>query len=221
MKKLLFVLLSLLVIANLAFAGEPMTSQGTKGLQFGFSGLNNLGLSSVWAPGGYNSIGMKYYISDDLALRPALMFGFGSTTTKAAATGNSDAKLSNMGIGLQLGLQSNAVKSGSFVGYMGGGASFALMTTTNEPSVSSSPAPGTTTKATTTSLNIGVGVLMGFEYFIYDHISLGGEYQLGVTLGSGSSEATITGATSTSKVDAPSTFGVGFQTVAFTLTAYW
>lgn len=219
MKKLLLVLLSLLVIANLAFSGEPMTSQGTKGLQFGFNGLNALGLSSVWTSGGYNSMGMKYYISDDLALCPALLFGFGSTTTKGA-TGMTDAKVSNMGIGVQLGLQSNMIKSGSFVGYWGGGANFVLATTSNEPSVLTNPANGTTTKMTTTNLGVSAGLLMGFEYFIYDHISLGGEYMFGLTMGSGSAETTVQGGGG-GKVDNPSTFGVGFTTLAFTLTAYW
>lgn len=216
MKKLILVFIAILMVGQLSYAGDvtAMTNEGDKALTFQFKGLSTLGADPVWCFGNYNAIGMKYYIASDMAIRPALLFGLNSKTTNGT-TGMTDRKESDMGIGLTASLQYNMVKSGAFVGYVGGGLNFLSISTSTEPSV----ATGTTSKTTTSKMNFGLGGSAGFEYFIYDHISLGAEYVLGLTIGSGSTD--VTSGTTTTTTDDPSTLGVGFSTFSFTLAAYW
>lgn len=231
MKKILLSFVLIAFYTYLAFAGgDAMNSAGDKALLFQFNGLSNLGTGSYLSMGGvsvgsvslpyFNAIGAKYYFSDGFAGKGALLFGYNSETAKADAGGYSDQKESSFGFGLEFGIQSDIIKSGSFLGYIGAGAGFAYITGTYEPSVPSPPPTGTTTKHDASLTNFGVAGILGFEYFIFDRISLGAEYQFGVVFGSGTYETTRQGL-ATIKQDLPSLMSLGFNTVSFKLAAYF
>jgi len=216
---------------NFAFAGgDALTSAGDKALLFQFNGLANLGTGSFLSSPNmtvgpvaipvFNAIGVKYYFSDGFAGHAALLLGYNSETEKAAVGGFSDRKESSMGLGLEFGIQSNIVKSGPFVGFIGAVAGFAFVNGTLEPMVASPPPSGSATKNDASITAFGVGGLAGFEYFIYDRISLGAEYQFGLTFGSGTYEVTRQ-AQPTTKSDLPSVMSLGFNTVSFKLAAYF
>lgn len=231
MKNLFNVFCLILLLSYSAFSGgDAMNSAGDKALLFHFNGLSNLStgsflstnamsIGSVSFPS-FNAIGMKYYFSDEFAGRVALLLGYNSETQKATAGGFTDQKESSFGIGLELGIHSDIVKSGSFIGYLGGVAGFALLSGTYEPSVASPPPAGTSTKFYASTINFGVAGLLGFEYFIYDRISLGAEYQFGIVFGSGTYEVTRQALPTTTQ-DLPSQMSLGFNTVSFKLAAYF
>jgi hypothetical protein len=229
MKRLVSLLLVLFLIAGVTYAGDALTSKGDKALLFQFSGLSNLGATAYGSATKnipiqdytYNftmyGLGMKYYFADDFAGTGALLFGMNSTTTKAAVAGDADTKDSKMGFGLDLGLKSNMMKSGPFVAFIGGGINFVFFSGTYEPQAYD---PTKNDKYEGSAIDFGLNGLVGFEYFIYDRISLGAEYRLGFTTSSGSIDYTPAGGTTT-KHDLPSEINIGFSTVSFTLAAYW
>jgi len=145
------------------------------------------------------------------------LFGMKSTTKKADVAGDADTKDSKMGFGLDLGLKSNMMKSGPFVAFIGGGINFVYFSGTYEPQATDHTKND---KYESSAMDFGLNGLVGFEYFIYDRISLGAEYRLGFTTSSGSIDATPDGGTTT-KSDLPSEINIGFSTVSFTLAAYW
>ncbi|MDI6765331.1 MAG: hypothetical protein QME52_00640 [Bacteroidota bacterium] len=233
MKKLILVFIAILIIGQLSYAGDvtAMTNEGDKALLFQFNGLSSLGASSYRSDtrtityGSYtltlptvNGIGMKYYLSNDLALNGALLFGMKSKTTKAAIAGNADETESGMGFGLEAGIQSNMMKSGPFVAFIGAAANIIMYSGTYEWPNSGQPTK--TNKIEGSLMEFGVAGLIGFDYFIYDRISLGAEYRLGLKTSSGTVDYTPAGVTTTS-FDLPSEMTVGFSTISFTLAAYW
>lgn len=231
MKKLFSALCLILILSYSAFSGgDVMNSAGDKALLFHFNGLSNLSAGSFMSTNSmsigsvdfpsFQAIGMKYYFSDGFAGRGALLLGYNSETVKSGSGGFSDQKESSFGIGLELGIQSDFVKSGSFVGYLGALAGFALLSGTYEPSVASPPPAGTATKYYASVTNFGIGGLLGFDYFIYNRISLGAEYQFGIVFGSGTYEITRQALPTTTQ-DLPSQMSLGFNTVSFKLAAYF
>ncbi len=168
----------------------------------------------------FNAIGVKYYFSDGFAGRAALLLGYNSKTEKASTGGFTDREESSMGLGLELGIQSNLIKSGPFVGFIGAVAGLALVSGTLEPSTVSPPPAGAFTKYDLSATMIGLGGIAGFEYFVYERISLGAEYQFGLVLGSGTYEVTRQ-AQPTTTSDLPSVMSLGFNTASFKLAAYF
>lgn len=231
MKKILTVLAVIAIFTNFAFAGgDALTSAGDKALLFQFNGLANLGTGSFMSSPNtsvgildipqFNAIGVKYYFSDGFAGRAALLLGYNSETEKAGTGGFTDRKESSMGLGLEFGIQSNIIKSGSFVGFIGATAGFAMVSGTLEPSTVSPPPTGVVTKYDASATMFGLGGIAGFEYFIYDRISLAAEYQFGLVLGGGTYELTRQ-AQPTTTFDLPSMMSLGFNTVSFKLAAYF
>lgn len=231
MKKLLTVLAVIAMFTNFAFAGgDALTSAGDKALLFQFNGLANLGTGSFMSSPNisigvlnipqFNAIGAKYYLSDGFAGRASLLIGYNSETEKAGTGGFTDRKESSMGLGLEVGIQSNIIKTSSFVGFIGATAGFAMVSGTLEPTTASPPPAGVITKYDASATMFGLGGIAGFEYFIYDRISLAAEYQFGLVLGGGTYELTRQ-AQPTTTYDLPSTMSLGFNTVSFTLAAYF
>ncbi len=211
MKKVTIVLLAVVFAVSLGFAGEPKTKMGDEALLFSFSGLSNL------AVGNYGGgLGAKYYFQDDMAFRGSLGFSYGSSTQKDnSATPGPDAKTSNMSFSLMPGIQHNIATNGSVVAYVGASAGFwwSSNTTENAGFVSG-------TKTVSTSTSFGIGGFAGFEYFAWDNISLGGEYNLMLNIGSSSVENTAGGVTA--KTDGPSTMGLGIgSSGALTAAVYF
>ncbi len=212
MKKVTLILLAVVFAASLGFAGEPKTKMGDEALLFSLSGLSNLG---VWTYGG--GLGMKYYFQDDMAFRGSLGFNLNSSTQKDPATANPgpDHKITNLGFSLMPGIQYNLSSNGPVVAFVGGAASFSWSSNTHE---NMGYVAGTKTVASSTAF--GIGAFAGFEWFAWDNISLGGEYNFMLNIGSSSTENTAGGVTA--KTDGPSTLGLGIgSSGALTAAVYF
>jgi len=213
------VVLVLCVAVQLSMAedSKPMTKVGDKALLFTLGGLGNL------SAGNYQGgLGFQYYFANKLALRAALGFTMSDVTVKdnvvPPATPGPDQKTSTMGFPIAVGIRYNLAQSNAVVAYTGGQVSFSTTSTTvDNPNHST-----TTTKNKTTSTVFGVGVFFGVEWFAWNNISIGGEYQLGFSSTSGKTEVTTNG--TTSSFDAPSTtnFNLGSVNAAnLTVSVYF
>jgi opacity protein-like surface antigen len=225
MKKLLLVVLMVAVAANFAFAGDakPMTKAGEKALLFTINGLGAFGVASMptfSVPAGqavsaenYGGIGFKYYFAKDFAGRLALNVGSRSTTTKGA-TNFSDEKESDFVVGFAPAIELHLVNAGPVTMFVGAAAQIGMVTSSHTPSV----ATGATASETKRSGTVfGVGVLMGVEFFPWENISLGAEYQLGFRSISGKTEPP----SPAPSVDSPSITEIGTQCVSVTLGVYF
>ncbi|MCX8074064.1 MAG: outer membrane beta-barrel protein [Clostridia bacterium] len=207
-----------------------MNNAGDKALLFRFNELANLKISSflsseekyfddIYLPS-FKGIGVKYYFSNNLAGKGAFLFGNNSSTQKVDIGGYSDEKWSSFGAGIEFGIQSDLVKSGSFLGYIGGMLGFIYLASTYEPSLPINRSRGTITNYDLSLTNFNLGGNLGFEYFIFERISFGAEYRFTIFSGSGSIEITRHN-DSKIKSDLPSSFSIGFDTISFILAAYF
>jgi opacity protein-like surface antigen len=217
----------LLFVASMAQAAAVETTAGTKAMVFRFSGLSNLGLS------GYSSlldlgdldvpanvgVGVRYYISDGLAIRPGLDIGMASTKTKGQG-GFTDAKTSGSVIGLSVAVEKHLPGPASVSPYMGAGAGFMMAKVTVEPSRFLPSDPGDELKTTDKATMFNVFGMLGFEWGFTESLTLGGEYRLGLNSASGSTEEEMQSAP-TIKSDEISGLGVGFGTASVYLSVGW
>jgi len=210
MKKLLLVLFIMVVSANIAFAGTPMTNQGDHALSFYVNGLGDFGVGEVWVAGasGLGNIygfGGKYFMSQDMALRANL--GFGTSTVKTPAGTAGDNESTNLEIALRPGLEWHCPPvANSISPYWGFEAMFGYAKNTFKP------AGGT--ESNTSGQVFGAGVFAGAEWFPWDAISFNAEYGLGFSSSSTKSES---GGVS---VDGPTYTNIGIMSWAVGLNVY-
>jgi hypothetical protein len=193
-----------------AAAAKVDTDKGTRALVFQFSGLSDLGA------GAYRSgIGMRYYIQNGLALRPGLRFDMLSHKTKSGSTTLTDAKETDMAVGFSLAIEKHAAGVGSLSPYIGAEAGVNMFSNKTEPS----HAVGATYESTDKGMSFGVGGLAGFEWGFSEGVTLGAEYTLGLSFGSGKTESKVGSTTTTT--DDTSGMAVGFGTASFYLSVNW
>jgi opacity protein-like surface antigen len=247
MKKTLLILAALM-IATAAYAVDASkgTAAGTKALLFSASGFDAANFGGTYA------IGMKYYLSNGLALRPVVKFGYSTQTDKitpsAADSGGpaanrwhrtfDDTKASTTGFGLDLGIEKSILSKGAVNVHVGGVAGFSMNSYSRDSAESytwannGTPVAGVSEKITwkqkQSTTAFSVAGLLGAEWFITDNISLGGEYQFGLGIGSTGKDET---AYNDSRVNAGvttiisntqtnpkvSTMAIGFSTVGLVL----
>jgi opacity protein-like surface antigen len=188
MKRVLFGVLALVFVVGVAQAGEIDTKAGVKELVFGFSGLSNLSLNT------YNGgVGVRYYISDGMAVRPGLEFGWSSAKTKSVLANHTEDKSSSANWGLNAVVEKHLAGTQSVSPYFGVGAKINATRGVEEPSVPTPTPNGTGTKQTITSWNVGGMLVAGFQWAFSGPLTLGGEYQLGLTYGKGKTETEVQG----------------------------
>jgi opacity protein-like surface antigen len=212
MKKALLVLVALM-IATAAFAvdASKMTEQGTKALLFN---------ATVFNAGLFNGgLGMKYYLSPGMALRPVLKFGYTSETTKTEADSTAqvggierhnnykDATDKTMTFGLELAVEKTMWSMSAVNVNVGAVAGFGMTSETIEAGVNYTYTQGGTvlnhtgsasSKTEISHTNFGGGLLLGAEWFLNENISLGAEYQFGLGMTSeGKDQTTATGSVTT------------------------
>jgi len=141
MKKIAFVLMAVLVVSSVALSGD-MAKQG----QWGVSG--NTGSSG-------SAAGMKFMLSDNMALNAMLKFSSNSP-------GGGGTSTSSYGVGL--GVEYHMAAVGGVSPYFGGALGFSSGTTPNNGSAPTS---------------ISLGVMYGGEYFFSSNFSLAGDIGLG------------------------------------------
>lgn len=215
MKRVLSILAIVVLSAGMLRADDvkPVNTQGNWALLFSFQGLTTISpiggmftinfpaIANVPVPIPATGAGMRYFLSNNMALRAGLGIGMINTSTKNGTPNNSDNSTGSSLIGLQGMAEFHMNGLGTVTPYLGAGIGFQLASydvknyngaanTLNEDKVS------------TTQINI-LGSA-GFQWFFANRMSLGGEYQLGIGLVSGSSTKTV-GTTSTSSDLASST----------------
>ncbi len=182
---------------------KPRTNSGDKALQFSFNGFGDFGVGGARAGSvpftllGFDSLftgfrisqpivgfGMKYFLSDNVALRGAV--GLGSSTASTPRAGDTTGKtddVKDLILGITPGLEFHLVKTGPVTAYTGVFVSYSHSSNTTGD-------PDDTLRSTTTKSynSIGGGAIFGVEYFPWSAISFGAEYQLGVLSSSSSSE---------------------------------
>ena len=221
--------LGVMMAFSFAFAQDFATSvgQGSKGLLFSFSGLSNLGVNNF-----NGGLGGKFFLSNAMALRAAILFshanqevlanpGVGQVGTDGSQTGTEF----GISAGMEYHLLSTRVSP-----YVGAEIGFSSASTESKSAGSVTPPTvftQTTTKNSTGGLlgylagmNISISAILGVEFFLTKELSLAGEYQLGYGMLSRPDMEVITGPTTT-KTKSGSFSAIGVSTTALTLAVYF
>jgi opacity protein-like surface antigen len=140
-------------------------------------------------------IAMKFYLADNIALRAGL--GFNTTTEETPVSGDTTGKtnsVSRMAFGVAPAIEVHLVQAGPISFYTGGGLSFAT---------ASSSSGEDSLEVSASQTGIGVNAIVGAEFFPWNNISLGAEYQVGAQINSTSSES------NNKSTDGPSSTQIG------------
>lgn len=154
--KLVNLLLVLVILSTTAFAGTPLTKQGSKSLFFNFNGLSNLSVDNT-------SLGGQYIFADNMAIWADISLGF--KTSKASETAK-DVK--DNAIGFDIGFLYYVFEKGPVAMYIS--PQFGFSTAKNEDD---------NTKITNTSNYFDAGVSFGVEWWAFDNVSFGASTFLG------------------------------------------
>lgn len=218
MKKILFAVLAICLLANLAMAGDdntPKTKDGDKAWLFTLGGLSNL------SAGNFNGgVGGKCYISDGNAIR--LSLGFSTTNVTTKYTGpvdptRADNKVSGTGFSIVPAYLHSLTSNGPVNAYIGFQAGIGWTSATNE-----NPGFVNNNKNKTSTTTIVAAGVAGVEWFAWSNVSFGAEYQLGYGTTSGTNEVTVGG--TTTSTDTPSVNSFSLTSVSggnLTLSVYW
>jgi opacity protein-like surface antigen len=196
------ILAFVLTMAGPTSAAPIDTKAGTKAVVFQFSGLSNLGVSEYMG-----GIGMRYYIQDDLALRPGINIGIGTAKDKQQ---DPERKTTDTTFGLNLTLEKHMAGAASISPYIGARAGFDYSKDKNEQGDNES-----TDKRT----GFGVAGVLGFEWGFTESLTLGGEYALGVRSGSREVEVKTGSTTETTRDESSMDFGI--STASVFLSVAW
>lgn len=219
------------IFSTLAQEVNPKLSEGSKALLFSWNGFSFLNA------GAFNGgIGARYYLLDKLAIVGGLQFGTASMTNPAnpgvGQTG-ADGSQSATSIGVS-GAAEIRMGSGRVRPFVGAGVGFSFTRTESKNTVNNvTPAnPQVTTKNNVNGENISgvtyvpgtafdVFGLAGFEFFLYDELSLSAQYQAGFTTTSfPDQEQSAANVTVTTKGGSSSSIGIT-TSGALTLAVYF
>jgi outer membrane protein W len=161
---------------------RPLTKQGSAAMMFTLGGIGTFGIGgpSVGPVGG---AGMKYFFSDDMALRVLIGFSNSSSGADSTFTGtqNTGKEVStNLGIGA--GVEWHFRPLYSTTPYVGAQLTFATQSRTNTTGFGTTAKPDVDVKNSQT--DIGVGLFAGFDWFFTRGLALGGEVNAGFSTGS-------------------------------------
>lgn len=182
MRKKLF--LSGLIIVCVAFflcllpfkGANSEVEHGKTGLRFTVQGLDYIGVGKV--EGG---IGLKVWLADNVAVRGDFGVGFSSFTQEPTNEDYTDYKEKEREISFGVGPEYHPLAGNRVSPYIGVGINFSISTTEYEPFIhKTNPSPYDTKLEKWSSTGFGAGVLVGVEFFMGNHLSLSGEYELGL-----------------------------------------
>lgn len=181
MKHALFILLALTLIPAATVAQDnavgPRSASGDFALLFDLGGLANMALNGFYGPGGDTAeygagFGAKYFVANDIAVRLGLTLRSLSRKAPTDAPELND-EFTSFRFAIAPSVTYNLVKSSSVAGFVGGQVSYAMANSTNTPADTSQRA------IEASSSSIGVGAVIGAEWFPWSNVSLSGEYILG------------------------------------------
>lgn len=203
-------LATLVVVAALAVAGMSAqdanrcrTKSGDMSMLFTLNGLQNIGA------GDYNGgVGLGFYLMDGIQLR--LGIGY-SSNSQTVGTGASEVVNDSSTLSFAPAIRLNLFKSSTVVGYTGLQVSYGM--------VSTSETQGGNDAGSASGSTIGVGALLGAEWFPWENVSLGLEYGLGF-----GSTSTSSKDSAGNETDGPTNTAINFgfpnSSVNFTLAFY-
>ena len=217
-----------LLLAGRAGAVEKEVGKGSAALLFTFSGLADMQVGNYG--GGF---GAKYYVTPNIAVRGTLALQHASATDAAnPGTGETgvDGQTSATRFGIGVGGEYH-LATGRISPYIGAALSFGMTSTSSKPSeVGAPPAPAPTTDNNAgcefngqfcAGTTLGIAALAGVEFFPFEHVALGAEYQLGYqSISRADEKFTTNNRTTTTKVGGGSAFGID-STGLLTLTVYF
>lgn len=169
MKKAVFAFVVVALCGSMAFAENDM------GMTFTFNGLSNLGVNTI----NNGTIGLKKAMGPDQWLLVRVGGGFGKDTGQAGDPANSDPEETDILLNAAVGIQKNMAETDRVVPYIGGMVGFDWMQNKVTPELPSSPANNTLLETKMTELGFGAWGMLGFEYFVRESVSLGGDYTFG------------------------------------------
>jgi hypothetical protein len=200
----------------------PANGAGSKALLFNWSGLSQLGANNYTGTG-TGGVGAKYYLSPALALRGGVQFGYNKTIIAAnPPTGQTglDGSNSSLTIGANSGIEFHLLP-GRVSPYVGGALNISSINTEVKNVVNVTGGVQTTTKnGGGAGLVLGVGGVLGVEFFLTNEISLGAEYLLGFGMTS-FYDTEVTGGAATPPVKNGSRYGINVNTQAVTLAIHF
>ena len=183
MKKSTLLLLAAVLVCGSLSAQDvrPVLKSGAKSLNFTFGGLGTFGISGAGVSGG---LGMSFFTSSDAAFRIGLQAAYNKSTTPYPATdGGADGTSSTLGLGVGVDylMYMNALTP-RVKPYWGLGVQFGMSSSDVKPPISNTAGNGSLTETKNGNGNegttIGVGGILGAEFFLYSELSLSAEYNL-------------------------------------------
>ncbi len=221
MKRNLLVYVSLMVCVTFFLCLVPFIGasaemeHGKTGLRFSVQGLDFIGLGTV-----NGGIGIKYWMADNTALRFDLGMGVFDTTWKSPDKDYTDEKWSGSEFSLGGGVEYHLVVGKKLSPFVGAGISLRTGSRKLEPSTLKSENVSESEKWTRTSF--GGGVLLGAEFFMGSHLSLTGEYNLGLSVGTTKYTAEASqGGLKVTYEEKASSMDLGVSTANLILTVYF
>lgn len=173
---------------------------------FSINGFGDFGVSGVTAGSSISSagdtasnvspvygIGAKYFLQQNVALRGVL--GFGSSSGSGSQTA----------FGLLGGVEYHVLGSGAITGYGGAFLSFATQSRSSGEEMY---------QYSSSSSSLGLGGIVGVEFYPWRDISFSAEYQIGLQINS--SSTTSAGVTN----DSPGTTSIGIGSAAVMIAIY-
>jgi hypothetical protein len=210
MRYLILLTIAVVFMFGTVQAGEVCTDAGDMAMIFMFDGFDNLSFDSF-----YGGLGLRYYLGDELALRPAVYFSKYNYKLESDTEGMTDDEYSLTDIGLELAFENHFRGPAPAVSpYWGAGGYFEWMTAVDDPSVPTGETGKTTDKGTA----LGLFGMLGFEWGFTDGLTLGGEYRLGFERFSGETEID---AARDETVGQYSDSWIGFGTASVFLSVYF
>jgi len=222
MKKNLFVCGMIVVCVTFCLCLVPLkganseVEHGKNGLRFTVQGLDYIGLGTV--KGG---VGFKRWMNSNTTLRGDVGFGVSHTTQKSTNTLYTDVKDNDSQFSLGAGVEFHFVTGQKVSPFFGGGISFGGSTSKYEYSILKNPSPGTTKLYKTSSTGFGVGAFLGVEFFMEKHLSLTGEYDLGLSSGTQKSQTETVGGVNQQPEAKTTYLNLGVSSASLILTIYF
>jgi opacity protein-like surface antigen len=216
MKRVAGVVLSvfaLLLLAGAAQSAEVNTAKGATSLVFQWSGLERINLSPY-----QGGVGVRHYLADGLAIRPGIVFSVVSETDESQTAGVADDETDVFDIGANVTLEKHTdVGIPSLSPWIGVGIGFESASLKVEgPNTRYGVPAASVDKVEITGFAFQAYVGAGFEWGFAKGMTLGGNYQAGVSIGSTKDEVTDGGTTETKKEVKDLRFG--FSTMAVFLS---
>jgi opacity protein-like surface antigen len=223
MRKNLFASALLIVCVTFCLCLVPLkganseVEHGKNGLRFTVQGLDYIGLGTV--KGG---VGFKRWVNSNMALRGDVGFGFSHSTQNSTNTLLTDAKSKSSQFSLDAGAEFHFAAGQKVSPFFGGGINFGTSTNKYEYSIlKNNPVAGTSKLYKSSSSSFGAEAFLGVEFFMGKHLSLTGEYDLGLSSSTQKSKTETVGGVNEQPEAKTTYFNLGVSSASLILTVYF